>query len=56
MLVQYSRIDWRSIMRMRDVISHHYYNLNSEVVYGVCKTDIEPLEREIQGMLEDLTR
>jgi uncharacterized protein with HEPN domain len=30
-------------MRMRDVISHHYFNMNAETVFGVCSTDIGPL-------------
>lgn len=50
----YPGIDWRSIMRMSDVISHHYYNVNAEVVYGVCKTDIGSLRREIERILQEL--
>jgi uncharacterized protein with HEPN domain len=51
---RYPAIDWRSIMRMRDVISHHYYNLNAEVVFGVCEKDIEPLGAELRTILGDL--
>ena len=54
LLAQYPDTDWRSIMRMRDVISHHYFNLNAEIVYGVCRTDIEPLGREIERILDEL--
>jgi uncharacterized protein with HEPN domain len=51
---RYPAVDWRSIMRMRDVISHHYYNLNAEVVFGVCEKDIEPLGKAIRTILDDL--
>jgi uncharacterized protein with HEPN domain len=50
---QYPGTDWRSIMRLRDVISHHYFNLNAETVYGVCSADIRPLGRQIEVILDE---
>ena len=38
---------------MRDVLSHHYFDLDAEVVYGVCDTHIEGLTQTIQCMLAD---
>ncbi len=53
LLSQYPDADWRSIMRTRDVISHHYFNVNAEIVYGVCKKDIEPLGQQIERILDE---
>ncbi len=33
-------LDWAWAKGMRDIISHHYFDLNVEIVYDVCKTKI----------------
>jgi len=35
LLLRYPSVDWRQIKGMRDVISHHYFNVDAEVVYTV---------------------
>ncbi len=40
---------------MRDIISHHYFDLNNEVVYQVCKEEIPKLEKVINKMLKELS-
>jgi uncharacterized protein with HEPN domain len=52
----YPRIEWKRIMGMRDVLSHHYFDLDAEVVYSVCVNHIEVLMQTIQGMLADLEK
>jgi len=43
LLKNYPNIPWREVAGMRDIISHHYFDLNSEVVYEVIKNHIENL-------------
>ena len=38
---------------MRDIISHHYFDLNSEVVTQVCKEEIPKLNKVIKKILND---
>jgi uncharacterized protein with HEPN domain len=33
LLKQYPRFDWTSAMGMRDILSHHYFDLNAEIVF-----------------------
>ncbi len=54
LLPHYPQIEWKRIMGMRDVLSHHYFDLDAEVVYSVCDTHIEELAQTIQQMLTDL--
>lgn len=54
LLPRYPATDWRSVMRMRDVISHHYYSINADVVFGVCKTNLAPLAEELERILAEL--
>ena len=40
LLAQYPEVDWKGAKGMRDIISHHYFDLNAEVVFSVCKDRI----------------
>lgn len=40
---------------MRDVLSHHYFDIDAEAVYAVCETHIPQLIRTLQRMMVDLT-
>ena len=41
-------------MGMRDVLSHHYFDLDAEAVYAVCETHIPELILTLQRMIADL--
>ncbi|WDN88013.1 hypothetical protein BuS5_00981 [Desulfosarcina sp. BuS5] len=43
LLAQYPEVDWKGAKGMRDIISHHYFDLNAEVVFFVCKDRIPGL-------------
>jgi uncharacterized protein with HEPN domain len=54
LLAQYPEIEWKRIMGMRDVLSHHYFDLDAEVVCSVCTDHIESLGLIVQRILADL--
>lgn len=54
LLPQYPEIDWKAVKGMRDIITHHYFDLDAEAVYDVCKNDIEPLLVTITHIISDL--
>jgi uncharacterized protein with HEPN domain len=39
----YPQIEWKKVKGMRDIITHHYFDLNAEAVYDVCANYVEPL-------------
>ena len=53
---RYPQIEWKRVMGMRDVLSHHYFDLDAEVVYSVCANHIEVLTQTIQVILADLEK
>lgn len=53
-LPRYPEIEGRRVMGMRDVLSHHYFDVDAEVVYATCQSDIEPLATSVQRILENL--
>jgi uncharacterized protein with HEPN domain len=54
LLPQFPSIEWKRVMGMRDVISHHYFDLDAEVVYNVCAEHIEHLAEVIRQMQANL--
>ena len=53
LLVRYNGVDWKAIKGMRDVLSHHYFDMNAEAIYNVCKDDITLLEQTIKQMIKE---
>ena len=41
-------------MGMRDVISHHYFDIDAEIVHATCETYIAELTKTVQSILKDL--
>ena len=47
-------IDWKGVKGIRDVISHHYSGLDTEVVFATCQDQIPGLKQTILSMREEL--
>ena len=56
LLSRYPQVEWKQVMGMRDVLSHHYFDMNAEVVYSVCAYHIGILEQTVEMMLADLAQ
>ncbi|MCF6206759.1 MAG: DUF86 domain-containing protein [Sulfurovum sp.] len=52
LFVHYPQINWKAIAAMRDILSHHYFDLNAETVYGVCQEEITPLMKTLEEMIK----
>lgn len=47
LLVKYPEVDWKGAKGMRDIVSHHYFDLNAEVIFPVCKDRIPGLIKTV---------
>jgi uncharacterized protein with HEPN domain len=54
LLPKYPGVDWKGAMGARDIISHHYFDIDSEVVFGICQKDMPVLTSTVRKMIEDL--
>lgn len=41
-------------MKLRDLISHHYKELNVDIIFYTCVEDIPLLEKVINKIIKDL--
>lgn len=55
LLIHYPMVEWKKVMGMRDVLSHHYFDLDAEVVFAVCTDHIPSMQRVVSRMLSDLS-
>lgn len=53
LLSKYPSVEWQKAMGLRDIISHHYFDINAEVIYDVCQNEISKLISEVNNILED---
>jgi len=51
----YSAINWKEAMKMRDVIAHHYFDIDAEIVFSTLSQDVQPLLQTIKQIKGDLT-
>lgn len=54
LLPQYPQVDWKGAMGIRDIIAHHYFELDAEVVFDVVKNEFPNLLQTIRRMRNDL--
>ena len=54
LLSRYPQIEWKKVMGMRDVISHHYFDLNAEIVYNTCEEHVAALADVVTKMVDVL--
>jgi uncharacterized protein with HEPN domain len=47
-------IEWNNISRLRDKISHHYADLDAEVIYNICKKNIPQLKKSVEKIIKNL--
>lgn len=43
LLPLYPEVDWKGAMGIRDIIAHHYFELDAEVVFNVVKNEFPNL-------------
>lgn len=56
LLELYPTIEWKKIKGIRDFISHHYFDLDAEMIYGICQNNISELLLVLIEIKNDLLK
>ena len=51
LLENYPEIKWDKIMRLRDIVSHHYEKVDHEIIFDICKNHIPRLNSTIHEII-----
>ena len=54
LLSQYPAVDWKGAKGMRDIISHHYFDVDAEEIFWVCENKMKLLAETIEKIIDDL--
>ena len=54
LLKNYPEIHWSGVMKMRDKIAHHYFEIDTDVVFRTLQEDIPLLQRTVSQIFEDV--
>jgi len=54
LLQEYSEIDWTGAKGVRDVISHHYFDIDAEEIFWICDQQIGPMQRTVEKIITDI--
>lgn len=52
-LTSYPEVDWKGVMGMRDIIAHHYFDIDAGIVLEVIKDQLPVVKSTIDRMLLD---
>ncbi len=51
-LPNYPGVKWANIMRLRDIVSHHYEKVDHEIIFDICQNHLPQLQKTIQSMMK----
>ena len=54
LFLNYPDIDWKKAKGMRDIITHHYFDIDSETVYTVCLDYIPGMLSAVSKIIVDM--
>ena len=54
LLPKYPEIEWKKVKGLRDIISHQYFDVNTEAIFDVCETKLPKLLEVVSKMLDEI--
>jgi uncharacterized protein with HEPN domain len=54
LLEQYPQIPWKQVKGVRDILSHHYFDLDAETIYEICANEIDQLLSTTIAILDEV--
>lgn len=56
LLSRYSEINWSGVMRMRDKIAHHYFEVDTDVVFRTVQEEVPEMKEVIDRMITEIDK
>lgn len=55
LLSTYPSVPWKNIKGMRDIIAHHYFDIDADQILWIVKNEISPLKIAIEFFIKELS-
>lgn len=49
----YPLIEWRAMGRTRDILVHHYFGTNRDIIWDIVKRDIPKLRKDVWDIISE---
>jgi len=49
---KHTGIDWKSIIGMRTILAHKYFDIDLDIVWSAVESDLPNLKREVESVLQ----
>lgn len=56
LLPRYPEIYWSGVMRMRDKIAHHYFEIDTDIVFRTIQEDVPQMKKVVERMIADFSQ
>ena len=54
LLINYPQVNWKQAKGLRDIITHHYFDIDAETVFTVCAKHIPDMRNAIDKIIKDI--
>ena len=54
LLPKYPTVNWKGVKGVRDILSHHYFDLDAETIFVICDSYLEELLMATNKMIVDV--
>ncbi len=54
LLEKYPTIEWKNVKGVRDILSHHYFDLDAETIFNICENYLSGLLDVTKMMMVDI--
>lgn len=55
LLRKYPLVPWSEVMKLRDLIAHHYFRIDADLIFITIRDDLKPLKQILALMKEELS-
>ena len=54
LFAKYPEIDWFGVIGLRNVLAHNYFDIDTEIIYKICRKEVPKLLRTVRRMLKEI--
>ncbi len=54
LLINYPNVPWKQVKGIRDILSHHYFDLDAETIFNICEDDLSELLKTTIKIIDDI--
>lgn len=54
LLSSHPEIDWKNVKGLRDIIAHHYFEIDADQIWWIIENELQPLKKAVGEMMKEI--